>query len=217
VFLNFRIPELSPGYLLTSEFRWNKCSHLDEDIRKCLRIASTYILHDVNETEAYQLSKRGLFLDSCTSTALSLTFLYMPNCIICPVMLAAEGTTRILVAAGLTATTRGQVEADRYVKKPWHVVSWPIIKSQDTLLKFNERTYGANTCNSDFSAAALCSRRCYPHLRFQSQFFPLNTLHRSFLNIHRHNQSASCWPVPISLHPKVSSVVFPGSVCFFGP
>ena len=45
--------------------------------------------------------------------------------------------------------------------------------SQDTLLKFNERTYGANIYNSDFSAAALCPHCCYPHSCYLSQFFPL--------------------------------------------
>ena len=45
--------------------------------------------------------------------------------------------------------------------------------SQDTLLKFNERTYGPNIYNSDFSAAALCPHCYYPHSRYLSQFFPL--------------------------------------------
>jgi len=74
LFLKFRIPEPSPGYLLISEFSCTKCSHLDEG-EKYRRNASTYILHDVHRTEDYQLSKRRLFLASFTSTALSLTFL----------------------------------------------------------------------------------------------------------------------------------------------
>jgi hypothetical protein len=74
LFLKFGIPEPSPGYLLTSEFSCTKCSHLDEG-EKYLRNASTYILHDVHTTEAYQLSKRRLFLASFTSIASSLTFL----------------------------------------------------------------------------------------------------------------------------------------------
>jgi len=44
-----------------------------------------------------------------------------------------------------------------------------------------QRTYGANIYNSDFSAAALCFRHCYPRLRFQSQFFPFNTSHLPIL------------------------------------
>ena len=75
LFLKFRIPEPLPGFLLTSEFSCTKCSHLDEECEKYLRNASTYILHDVHRMEAYQLSKRRLFLASFTSTALSLTFL----------------------------------------------------------------------------------------------------------------------------------------------
>ena len=99
-------------------------------------------------------------------------------------------------------------------QKFWHFMRRTTFISQDTLLKFNERTYGPNIYNSHFSAAAVCPHCCYPHSRCLSQFFPL-TLHISFLYIHRHHHHwATCWPVLISLHPKVSSVLFHGSFCF---
>ena len=87
--------------------------------------------------------------------------------------------------------------------KPWHIVHWPIFTSQDTLLKFNECTYGANIYNSKFSAAALCSRHCCPHLHFLSQFFPFNTSHLPFLDIQRIYHWASCWPVAIATTSKI--------------
>ena len=40
-------------------------------------------------------------------------FPQLHNSRIFPMMLTAEGTTRLLVVPGLTATTRGQEEADR--------------------------------------------------------------------------------------------------------
>ena len=99
-------------------------------------------------------------------------------------------------------------------RKPWHVMRQTIFIFQDTLLKFNESTYGPNIYNSEFSAAAVCPHCCYPHSHYLSQFFPL-TRHISFLYIHRHHHHwATCWPVLISLHPKVSSVLFHGSFCF---
>ena len=62
--LNLRIPE-------STDFRIN----LDEGDGKCLRNTSTYVLYDVNQTEASQLSRNKLLLASCTSASLSLTFL----------------------------------------------------------------------------------------------------------------------------------------------
>jgi hypothetical protein len=118
------------------------------------------------------------------------------------VMLAAQGTTRNLMAAALTSTTRGQVEVDRNVKN-LDIMRWLSFISQATLLKFNECTYGANIYNSEFSAAVLCSRRCCPHLRFLSQFFPFNTSHLPFLDIHSHYHWATCWPVTITTTSKI--------------
>jgi len=207
VFLNFRIPELSLGYLLTSEFSWTKCSHLDEEGRKCLRNTSTYILQDVNTTEAYQLSKRRLFLASFTSTALPLTFIYMSIDNFSPVI-QLQNLSRDVSSGRNHKTFRGRW-TDCYnerasggtslLQKPWHVVRWPSYISQDTLLQFNERTLGTKIYNSDFSAAALCSRRCYPHLRILSiqhvtSFLPVITIRPAVDQFRSHHiQKSHLW------------------------
>jgi hypothetical protein len=132
------------------------------------------------------------------------TFPQLPNSIICPVMLAAEGDFSWPLNWPLQREGK------------WRQIVTSRTLSPRVLTQFHlsghtieiQRTYLlAKIYNSDFSAAALCSRRFYPHLRFQSSFFPFNTSHLSSLIFHRHHHSASCWPVPISLHPKVSSQI----------
>jgi hypothetical protein len=98
--------------------------------------------------------------------------------------------------------------------KSWHVVRWRRFVSQITLLKFNERTYGAKIYNSEFSAAAVCSRCCYPHFHFQSLFFPFDLSNIYFINFHRIHQWATCWPVSVSQHPEVSPLTLLASFCF---
>ena len=66
------------------------------------------------------------------------------------------------------------------------------------------------------SLQQLYSCCCNLYLCFQSQFFLFDMSHLSILNIHCHYHRASCWPVPISLHPKVFSVVCSGSFRFSG-
>ena len=125
-------------------------------------------------------------------------------------MLAAEGTTRLFVAAGLTATTRGQVEAHRYFKNLGTSCADPVASL---------RTHFCNSTNVPsglrFTIQISLQQLSVPAAAIlTSAFFPFNTSHLSFLNIPCHHHSASCWPVPISLHPKGSSVVFPGSFCY---
>jgi hypothetical protein len=128
-------------------------------------------------------------------------------------MLAAEGTTSILVAAGLTAATRGQVEADRNIKNLGTSSADPVSSL---------KTHFWNSTNVPtgliFIIQISLQQLSAPAAAILTHVFNHNsfhlTSHITHLTIHRHNQLASCWPIPISLHPKVPSVVFPGSVCF---
>ena len=168
--------------------------------------------HDVHPTRCKQnrslsTEQSRLFLAYFTSTALSLTTFKCLFTISSPIT-KLQNVSRDVSSGRSHKTSRGRW-TDRYNEKasggrswrqkPWHVVRWTSFIYQGTLLKFTERTHGANIYNSEFPAAALCSRRCYPHLRFQSQFFPFNTSHLPNLNIHRYHHWASCWPIPISL------------------
>ena len=121
-------------------------------------------------------------------------------------MLAAEGTTRLLVAAELTTTTRGQVEADRYVKN--------LVTSCDDPVS-SVRTHVWNTTNVPtglrFTIQISLQQLSVPAASILTSVFN----HYSFLNIHRHSHSASCWLIPISLHPKVYSLVLSDCIFFF--
>ena len=63
----------------------------------------TYTLHDVSKTESYEQSKLRLLIAYYTSAFIfdfplhiyCQFFPHLPNSRICPVMLAAEGTTKI--------------------------------------------------------------------------------------------------------------------------
>lgn len=139
------------------------------------------------KTETYIMSKNKFFLASFIS-ALCTCFLLHTQCQILPVT-QLQSWSRDIVSSARNHKTSRSCYNERagggrsWRHKPWHVVRWPRFGAQITLLKFNERYYGAEIYNSSFSAAALCSRHCYPHLRLQSPFFPFDVSYLSFINL----------------------------------